>query len=56
MELNTFFHYGAASVFKSSKGAVKKSLGTAALNKKKKKKGFYFELILYFATFLPKSS
>ena len=26
MELNTFFHYGPASIFKSSKGAVKKKV------------------------------
>ena len=29
IELKTFFHYGAASIVKFSKGAVKKSLGTA---------------------------
>ena len=26
MEVNTFFHYGAASIFKSSKNAVKKKV------------------------------
>ena len=51
MELNTF---GAASIFKSSKDAVKKkSLGTAALNKKKEKR-FLLRINLVFRYFSSK--
>ena len=54
MELNTFFHYSATSIFKSSKGAVKKkSLGIAALNKKKEKR-FLLRINLVFRYFSSK--
>ena len=40
MELNTFFHYGAVSIFKSSKGAAKKKFGNRCSKQKKRKKVF----------------